>query len=47
MLQRQLRYEPFYLLVTELLVYCDNDLHGDLSLIRVTGIHALLDLGQD
>ena len=47
MLQCQLGYEAFYLLVTELLVYCDHDLHGDLSLIRVAGIHAFLDFGQD
>jgi hypothetical protein len=44
-LQRQLGYEPFNLLVAELLVYCDNDLHGDLSLIRVAGIHTFFDLG--
>lgn len=47
MLQWHLGYEPFYLLVAELLVYCDHDLHGDLSLIRVACIHAFLDLGQD
>jgi hypothetical protein len=46
-LQWQLGDEPFYLLVAELLVYSDHDLHGDLSLIRVAGIHAFLDLGQD
>jgi hypothetical protein len=46
-LQWQLGYEPFNLLVAELLVYCDHDLHGDLSLIRVAGIHAFLDLGED
>ena len=47
MLQRHLGYEPFYLLVTELLVNGDDNLHGDLSLVRVAGIHAFLDLGQD
>ena len=47
MLQRHLRYEPFYLLVTKLLVNGDNNLHRDFSLIRVAGIHAFLDLGQD
>ena len=47
MLQRHLGYEPFYLLVTELLVYGDDNLHGDLSLVRVAGIHAFLDLGED
>lgn len=47
MLQRHLRYEPFYLFVTELLVNGDDNLHGDLSLVRVAGIHAFLDLGED
>ena len=47
MLQWHLGYEPFYLLVTELLVYGDDNLHGDLSLVRVAGIHAFLDLGED
>ena len=47
MLQRHLGYEPFYLLVTELLVNGDDNLHGDLSLVRVAGIHAFLDLGED
>ena len=47
MLQRHLGYEPFHLLVTKLLVNSDDDLHGDLSLVRVAGIHAFLDLGED
>jgi hypothetical protein len=46
-LQRHLRYEPFHLLVTKLLVNGDDNLHGDLSLVRVAGIHAFLDLGED
>jgi len=46
-LQWHLRYEAFYLLVTELLVNSDDNLHGDLSLVRVAGIHAFLDLGED
>lgn len=47
MLQGQLRYQTFNLLVAELLVYCDDDLHGDLSLIRVASIHAFFDFGKD
>jgi hypothetical protein len=46
-LQRHLGYEPFYLFVTELLVNSDDNLHGNLSLVRVAGIHAFFDLGKD
>jgi len=46
MLQGQFRYQTLHLLVPEFLVHCDNELQGDLSLVRVAGIHTFLDFSD-